>query len=437
MLKSLHPVHPGWYTPDPRPVHALLRPASPSVASKDPGSLDAHMARATKLPGARFGKRYTGKQMPEMFIAPGGVLFELSKTVSAGAEATFKMARCTNRYGETSIVGVKTPLTAPRRTFKPAAPEDGPLVGELQAMLAAHSSLDGDLYTTDTDEVFLVMRLADNHLENAIAHVHGAGTSPGMTEAWAVDVLHQICKRLVVMHGRNYAHRDLKTENIFVTIDGEVLVGDYGKASNKDRLETASTGGSQGFLSPAMLRGETAVIEDDMWMLGVIAANLIMKGETSPFHPDRDFGGLDNEAYNAHWLEISRVEMDGYLRWRQGDKADTLGNKKPLRLIPDYNAHVDYMTRYNAWYFGKLDDRAPALAPIIKALLDPDIKERPAIDAVYEALAGLQQEPVGKDVKAVWAHVKRDPGIEAQRKEFEAATPRVPVLEALALELSR
>src|SRR4051812_833443 len=108
------------------------------------------------------------------------------------------MARRTNRYGDVSYVAVKTL-------------RDGSVpTEELEAMVAARSPLDAQVYTTDTGVSHLVMRLGDNHLHAATWDIHDAHVSRPAIEAWAINVLWQVSKRLDVMHTAGFAHRDLK-----------------------------------------------------------------------------------------------------------------------------------------------------------------------------------------------------------------------------------
>ncbi|HLT39813.1 MAG TPA: serine/threonine-protein kinase [Enhygromyxa sp.] len=86
-----------------------------------------------------------------------------------------------------------------------------------------------------------------------------------------IAVYLQAAAGLSAAHDAGFVHRDFKPENVFVTADGRVLVGDFGLASLDDStLTTTDTGphpsagltetgavlGTLGYMAPEQLRGE-------------------------------------------------------------------------------------------------------------------------------------------------------------------------------------
>ena len=90
----------------------------------------------------------------------------------------------------------------------------------------------------------------------------------------------QIASALAHAHGRNIAHRDLKSHNVVVTPEGLVKVLDFGLArrlvasydetQSMRELEIASTGGTLSYMSPEVLRGEPGDHRSDLWAFGVL-----------------------------------------------------------------------------------------------------------------------------------------------------------------------
>lgn len=68
-------------------------------------------------------------------------------------------------------------------------------------------------------------------------------------------------------------HRDISPANIFLTVDGRVVVIDFGIARARERLTRTQTGiikGKIGYMAPEQLRGEPAKPPVDIFSLGVV-----------------------------------------------------------------------------------------------------------------------------------------------------------------------
>ncbi|KAG5191840.1 kinase-like domain-containing protein [Tribonema minus] len=93
----------------------------------------------------------------------------------------------------------------------------------------------------------------------------------------------QICAGIQHMHARRVMHRDLKPANIFLTLEGQIKVGDLGlgRALSEDTLEAHSKVGTPLYMSPEVLRGGGYDWKSDIWSLGCILYELAML--RSPF----------------------------------------------------------------------------------------------------------------------------------------------------------
>ena len=92
----------------------------------------------------------------------------------------------------------------------------------------------------------------------------------------------QIAGALGHAHGRGIVHRDLKSANIAVTVDGLVKVLDFGLARrtpgelSADLTTTFTTlgsgevSGTLGYMAPEVLRGEPGDARSDLWALGIV-----------------------------------------------------------------------------------------------------------------------------------------------------------------------
>ncbi|CAM9405754.1 unnamed protein product, partial [Heterosigma akashiwo] len=130
----------------------------------------------------------------------------------------------------------------------------------------------------------------------------------------------QICEAISHMHERRIMHRDLKPANIFLTLNGEVKVGDLGlgRELSEDTLEARSKVGTPLYMSPEVLRGDGYDFKSDVWSVGCLLYELaklkspfkkeglnlyllfqnISKGEYPPL-PDHFSDDLKDLAYST------------------------------------------------------------------------------------------------------------------------------------------
>ena len=95
-------------------------------------------------------------------------------------------------------------------------------------------------------------------------------------ESQILDWFTQICLGVKHIHDRKILHRDLKSENIFLTKNGLIKLGDFGIAKCLDyTLEKAHTYiGTPYYLSPEIILGKSYSSSSDIWSLGVILYEL-------------------------------------------------------------------------------------------------------------------------------------------------------------------
>jgi len=156
-------------------------------------------------------------------------------------------------------------------------------------------------WDTDRDEAFLIME-----------HVDGAPLSDILDEYAPLDpdeaaaVLAPICSALAFAHDNGVLHLDLKPDNVLVTRDGLVKVGDFGVASLTNAAGQAiSAGGTLGYMPLEQLRGEPVDARTDLWALGALAYE-VLTGAV-PFASDT----VEGAAYKAGYVTPpSPLEFD-------------------------------------------------------------------------------------------------------------------------------
>ncbi|KAJ8614463.1 hypothetical protein CTAYLR_000836 [Chrysophaeum taylorii] len=132
----------------------------------------------------------------------------------------------------------------------------------------------------DTDPVEgnclnIVMEYCDGgDLDAAIKRRRNLGKP--FAELHVMRIFVQLTLALKYIHHHKILHRDIKPQNVFLTSDGCVKLGDFGVA--KSLSSTASMAhtqlGTPYYLSPEIFNDENYDSSSDMWSLGVLAFEL-------------------------------------------------------------------------------------------------------------------------------------------------------------------
>jgi len=93
-----------------------------------------------------------------------------------------------------------------------------------------------------------------------------------------LDIGIQVCEGLTAAHKKEIVHRDIKSDNIMVTKEGQVKIMDFGLAKLKGATkitQTGSTLGTAAYMSPEQASGEEIDSRSDIFSFGVVLYELI------------------------------------------------------------------------------------------------------------------------------------------------------------------
>jgi eukaryotic-like serine/threonine-protein kinase len=99
----------------------------------------------------------------------------------------------------------------------------------------------------------------------------------------------QMCAGLAAAHAAGLVHRDVKPQNLLLSTDGVLKLGDFGIAAGHDGTRLTLVGtvlGTAGYLAPEQARGEEVTAAADIYAVGAVLYELLT-GE-----PSRTAGSL-------------------------------------------------------------------------------------------------------------------------------------------------
>ncbi|KAK3766064.1 hypothetical protein RRG08_002301 [Elysia crispata] len=117
-----------------------------------------------------------------------------------------------------------------------------------------------------------VLMIEIEYADNGTLAQYLAKQDRPMEEKDILLMFQQIVAAIRHIHSHNVLHRDLKTDNIFLTKEGVVKVGDFGisKMLGSTNIGAQTVLGTPYYISPEMCEGKQYSFKSDIWALGCI-----------------------------------------------------------------------------------------------------------------------------------------------------------------------
>eukprot|EP01059_Diplonema_ambulator_P025338 TRINITY_DN42392_c0_g1_i1.p1 TRINITY_DN42392_c0_g1~~TRINITY_DN42392_c0_g1_i1.p1 ORF type:complete len:381 (+),score=56.84 TRINITY_DN42392_c0_g1_i1:14-1156(+) len=123
-------------------------------------------------------------------------------------------------------------------------------------------------------EIWIVMEYMDKGSLGGLLKQNKGGKVP---ESVVAAVAQQTLSALNFLHSRKHVclHRDIKPDNLLVKNSGQVKLADFGTAKECSTMGIGNTFcGTQTYMSPERLKGESHDSKGDIWSLGLVLAEL-------------------------------------------------------------------------------------------------------------------------------------------------------------------
>uniref|UniRef100_A0AC34Q8Y9 Protein kinase domain-containing protein n=1 Tax=Panagrolaimus sp. JU765 TaxID=591449 RepID=A0AC34Q8Y9_9BILA len=200
--------------------------------------------------------------------------YKLEQKIGVGASGTVYTARIIHGEDEGQIVAVK------RMAFK-SQPKKEMLLTEIKVMQQyQHPNIVNyrESYLVEEDDLWVIMDyLEGGNLTDVVVKTE-------LDEGQIAAILKECLKALNFLHNRSIIHRDIKSDNVLLGLDGSVKLTDFGFCAQIQPGSKRNTMvGTPYWMCPEIVNKARYNYKVDIWSLGIMALEMI-DGEPPYLH---------------------------------------------------------------------------------------------------------------------------------------------------------
>lgn len=141
----------------------------------------------------------------------------------------------------------------------------------------------------EKDKIYIIMEYAEGGNLSEKIHQHKKNKEKFDADT-ILKWISQIILGVMLMHSKNILHRDLKSQNLFLTKANTIKIGDFGISKELSTMnDLAQTScGTPYFMPPEVCKGEKYGEKADIWAIGCILYELAVLKK--PFDSDSIHG---------------------------------------------------------------------------------------------------------------------------------------------------
>eukprot|EP01100_Stratorugosa_tubuloviscum_P000833 TRINITY_DN1188_c0_g1_i2.p1 TRINITY_DN1188_c0_g1~~TRINITY_DN1188_c0_g1_i2.p1 ORF type:complete len:429 (-),score=175.32 TRINITY_DN1188_c0_g1_i2:268-1554(-) len=221
------------------------KPEDPAVTFSDIGISFVEAERSFLLPETRANVKKQYKYFTEVGKGSFGTVFSATSILDKKKDVAIKIVKhVTDEQKKTNLCEIKV-LNSCKHTN---------IVHFYRAHLVEN-------------EVWIVMEWMQG------GTLHTALASHSFTETEISTISREVLKGIAILHKNKICHRDLKSYNIMMTVDGDIKLIDFGLSCDvtNDRFSIC---GSPYWLAPEMINGSGYGVPADIWSFGITLLEL-------------------------------------------------------------------------------------------------------------------------------------------------------------------